>query len=197
MTAPSNWARRFVGIDQSYTGFAMVVIDANGNLVGEHLDSFEAKNYGTGIERLLAIYSHVQELFHIQEGAMCSVEHVAMEGYSAASKFGREQAGELGAIVKLAVYDHFTAAPGGLRYPTIVQPSTLKKFVTGSGAAKKNQMMLAVYKKWGYETDDDNLADAFALAQLVLALDNQMINYEYEKAALAKVKPHTEAIVSP
>ena len=197
MTAPANWSRRFVGIDQSYTGFAMVAVDADGNLVGEDVFSFESKKYGSGIDRLLAVYNYVQSLFEIQEGAMCSIEHIAMEGYSAASKFGREQAGELGAMVKLAVYDHFVTKPGGLRYPTIVQPSTLKKFVTGSGAAKKNQMMLAVYKKWGYETTDDNLADAYALARLVLALDNGSTNYEYEKAALEKVKPHTEAIVSP
>jgi crossover junction endodeoxyribonuclease RuvC len=196
MTAPANWARRFVGIDQSYTGFAMIVIDADGNVCGEHLDSFEVKDHGSGIDRLLAVYFHLSNLFELQEGAMCSIEHVAMEGYSAASKFGREKAGELGAIVKLAVYDHFAPKAGGLRYPTIVQPTTLKKFVTGNGTAKKNNMMLAVYKKWGYETDDDNLADAYALARVALALDNQITNYEYEKAALEKVKPHTESTLN-
>ena len=123
------------------------------------------------------------------------VAHICMEGYSNASKFGREQAGELGAIVKLAIYDYFDRsadAYGDLRYPTIVQPSTLKKFVTGNGAAKKNNMLLAVFKKWGFETSDDNLADAFALAQLARTLHTGSAELAYEKEALKSVHPHTE-----
>lgn len=181
---------RYVGIDQSYAGFALVVLDADGNLVAEHLDKFEAKTHGSGIDRLLAIYQHVFSLL----SEIDDITHLAMEGYSAASKFGREAAGELGAIVKLAVYDYFDrcAEHGDLRYPTIVQPTTLKKFATGNGTSKKNNMLLAVYKKWGYETTDDNLADAYALAQLVIALDTGNTNFVYEKTAIGVVKPHTE-----
>ena len=46
-----------------------------------------------------------------------------------------------------------------------VPPSTLKKFVTGKGNAKKDQMMLAIYKRWGTEFDNNDAADAYALAQ--------------------------------
>lgn len=183
---------RYVGIDQSYTGFAFVSIDADGNDVSGNLKSFDPK-VNTGIERLLSIYQHLFNLF-TEAG---EVGHICIEGYSNASKFGREQAGELGAIVKLAVYDYFDRfddGHGDLRYPTIVQPSLLKKFVTNNGAAKKNNMLLAVYKKWGFETSDDNLADAFSLAQVARALDKfeHVTEFEYEKAVLAKLKPHTE-----
>jgi len=50
----------------------------------------------------------------------------------------------------------------------IIAPGTLKKFVTGSGAAKKEQMLLHVYKRWGVEFKTNDLADAFSLAQLAL-----------------------------
>lgn len=42
---------------------------------------------------------------------------------------------------------------------------TIKKFATGKGNAKKEQMVEAV-RSWGYETDDDNEADAIALFRL-------------------------------
>ena len=45
----------------------------------------------------------------------------------------------------------------------IVAPTTLKKFVGAKG--KKNLMARQVYKKWGYEADDDNLTDAYAIAR--------------------------------
>jgi hypothetical protein len=181
---------RYVGIDQSYTGFAFVSIDADGNDVVGNLKSFDRKQAG-GIERLLSIYQHLFSLLTETE----DVAHICMEGYSNASKFGREQAGELGAIVKLSIYDHFDRFADGygdLRYPTIVTPSTLKKFTTGSGAAKKSGMMLAVYKKWGFETSDDNLADAYSLARVAMAVHTGTAELAYEKEALKAVHPHTE-----
>lgn len=47
----------------------------------------------------------------------------------------------------------------------ITPPTVLKKFVTGSGKAKKNLMLLSVYKKWKVTFKDDNLADAYSLAR--------------------------------
>lgn len=48
----------------------------------------------------------------------------------------------------------------------VVAPTSLKKFTTGSGAAKKEQMMLEVFKRWGVDAGDNNQADAAALAFL-------------------------------
>lgn len=48
----------------------------------------------------------------------------------------------------------------------VCPPTTLKKFVTGSGAAKKDQMLLEVYKRWGYSARNDNEADAIGLAMI-------------------------------
>lgn len=181
---------RYVGIDQSYSGFAFFSIDADGTDWSGNLTSFDPKK-NTGIERLLSVYQHLFNLF-TETG---DVAHICMEGYSNASKFGREQAGELGAIVKLSIYDYFDRFDDGygdLRYPTIVQPTSLKKFATGSGTAKKSSMILAVYKKWGFETSDDNLADAFSLAMLARAVHTGTTDLAYEKEVLKTLHPHTE-----
>ena len=44
---------------------------------------------------------------------------------------------------------------------------TIKKFATGTGAAKKSQMMAAV-REWGFSPQDDNQADALAILHMGL-----------------------------
>ena len=85
---------------------------------------------------------------------------VAIEGYSFGSFSGRERLGEWGGVLRLALYR------AGFKYVE-VPPTSLKKFVTGKGNAKKNTMLMAVYKKWGVECADDNQGDAYSLAQFI------------------------------
>jgi crossover junction endodeoxyribonuclease RuvC len=42
----------------------------------------------------------------------------------------------------------------------------LKKYATGKGTSKKQEMLLQMYKRWGVEFNDDNAADSYALARL-------------------------------
>lgn len=51
----------------------------------------------------------------------------------------------------------------------IVAPTTLKKFITGSGKGDKDLMMMSVYKNYGFESMDNNECDAYALAVCGLA----------------------------
>jgi crossover junction endodeoxyribonuclease RuvC len=44
---------------------------------------------------------------------------------------------------------------------------TLKKFAAGKGNAKKQEMLMQMYKRWNVEFTDDNAADSYALARLV------------------------------
>jgi Holliday junction resolvasome RuvABC endonuclease subunit len=46
-------------------------------------------------------------------------------------------------------------------------PPTLKKYVTGSGKGNKNVMLQRVYRNWGAQFTDDNLADAFGMAHMI------------------------------
>lgn len=50
--------------------------------------------------------------------------------------------------------------------------SQVKKFVTGKGNAQKDQMMLAVYKNFGYEPLDEHQADAVGVAFTALSIIN-------------------------
>lgn len=140
----------YIGIDQSYSGFAMTAYQ-NGNYYTEVYKS-EKK----GIERLKDIQAHVMDWLT----DFSSIEDVAMEGYA----FGSQMAnmlGELGGMVKLTLLDF------GI-YPLIVPPTNLKKYACGKGnGVSKSQILLHVYKNWGAEFTDDNAADSYVLAHLV------------------------------
>ena len=90
--------------------------------------------------------------------------------------------GELSATVRLAIYDMYPEEDHR-RYPLKVPPMTLKKYASGKGNAKKQEMLLQIYKRWGVEFNDDNAADSYALARLVGKIS---IN-EVEKAVVEQM----------
>jgi Holliday junction resolvasome RuvABC endonuclease subunit len=52
-------------------------------------------------------------------------------------------------------------------------PTQVKKFVLGK-QGEKSQMMLHVFKRWGYEPANDDIADGFGLAAIGLAHAGQL-----------------------
>lgn len=179
----------YIGIDQSYSGFALCAYYPGAKDSIDTLWKYAPAKYGTGIDRLNAIYQDIGSLFYRIDRDRWVVQHVCMEGYASASKFGREQAGELGAIVKRALR---AVLDPPVCYPTIVPPKSLKKFVTGNGNAAKDNMLLGVYKKWGKEYGNNNLADAYSLARMAEAVHTNTTAYKYEAEALVQLTPHTE-----
>lgn len=166
----------WVGIDQSYSGFAITAIAEDGS----HFTSV-AKFDSAGVERLDEIQRHLISTIE-SFLSLGTVEDVAMEGYAYGREFGVAQSGELGGAVKLALYRMKDIGKG--QHPMIVAPTTLKKYVTGKGTGvQKNQMLLNVYKKWGVEFTDDNAADSYGLAHLVSGKGK----LAYEKEVYAKV----------
>ena len=70
--------------------------------------------------------------------------------------------GELGGVIKCALFEE--------RQPYIVvPPARLKKFACGKGNAKKDEVRLEVYKRWGFEAPSNDEVDAYVLARIGLA----------------------------
>lgn len=146
--------RAWVGLDQSYSGFGIVIITP-----------FETKPLlwkfpptGSDGMRLGDIYVSLTTLFTRFLDSYDEI-HIAMEGYANGRTFNREKMGELGGIVKMA---HATVFGSD---PTIVPPTSLKKFVTGKGTASKDDMVKAVQTKWSPDVKNNNIADAYGLAE--------------------------------
>jgi crossover junction endodeoxyribonuclease RuvC len=151
-----------VGIDQSLTGFALTAI----SLVEptKHL-TWVYKSPYFGIERLVDIRQWLTDHLNYLLEHQLIIEDIAMEGTVLASQAALVL-GELSATVRLAIYDMFDEGDHK-RYPLKVPPMTLKKYAAGKGNAKKQEMLLQIYKRWGVEFNDDNAADSYALARLV------------------------------
>jgi len=145
----------FVGMDPSFNGFAIVVLDQDANIIEQKL--FASDSQKEPEDRLIEL----EKEFKFVPNIMC-LHSVCIEGPSYASQGAYIlQMGALHFMIRIMLKKK------GVDFK-IVAPGTLKKFVTGDGRAKKDLMLLKVFKKWGVEFDNDNLADAYSLARMAL-----------------------------
>lgn len=114
-----------------------------------------------GIPRLAMIRDKVVDIAKYYKPAI-----ICIEGYAFGRQNGREAAGELGGVVKVALseagYD-----------VVVVSPGQLKKFATGSGNADKIKVATSVLKRWGVTFDSDDETDAFVLHLIAAALSDK------------------------
>lgn len=149
----------FIGIDQSYSGFGLVVLDETGHCHQKSLLKYPLNKFKDESERLAKIYDDLIMYFTIHQGSGAQI-HIGMEGYAYGAKLNREKLGELGGIVKLT-----SALVFGI-HPVVVQPTALKQFITGSGKADKADMIEAI-QQFDPEITNDNLADAMGIALML------------------------------
>lgn len=176
-----------VGIDQSLVAFGLVAYSYEDDTAFCWLH----KPAGHGVRRLFDIQSFLRGVFQQITLRCGEPEHVTMEGYAFATHAGREVMGECGAATKMALVSALGIAKQ-VAYPSLVTPQQVKKFATSRGNAKKNEVLLAIYKKWGVTFTDDNLADAYALARVAAALATGESKYDYEQDVIRRIARNTE-----
>jgi Holliday junction resolvasome RuvABC endonuclease subunit len=154
MKKEKNGNPRFVGLDPSFNGTGIIILDSNGEIIEQILH--KAKE-GEVEERLLDIEKKIKIIPNIPR-----LEIVYIEGpsYSSSGAFVL-QMGALHYLTRLIFLKK------KINYK-IIAPGTLKKYVAGTGVAKKELMLLKTYKKWGVEFNDNNLCDAYGLARMAL-----------------------------
>lgn len=166
---------KVLGLDPSTTT-GWVFMDTKNGIVkcGECAPKYK------GFMRVQWYYTQCQALLDQYEPAL-----VVIEGYGFANHNSLALLVEIGTALRLAGKHHPHACPW-----VEVSPGTLKKFVTGSGTTKKNLMMLEIYKRWDFDTTSDNIADAYALAQMGVAmLSTETDLPKFQKEALTKIRP--------
>jgi Holliday junction resolvasome RuvABC endonuclease subunit len=175
---PSN-KRVAVGIDQSLTGFAFTAIDV------DDPTSYYCRVYKSpyfGVRRLYDIQMFlVDHLDYVTEQENEIVD-LAMESTVLASHAALSM-GELSAAVRLAIYT-FYFEDDHRRFPLRIPPMTVKKYAAGKGNAKKQEMLLQIYKRWGIEFNDDNAADSYAIARMAAGIATGKI----EEEVIAQIK---------
>lgn len=157
-----------IGIDQSLTGFALTALNIS---APNQYQSWVYKSDKRGVARLSDIRWWLMDKFdHIAKTG--DIQEIAMEAAILASPTSL-MLGELAGMVKLACWDYFDSNvnrfvpyPDNMRVPLQIPPMTLKKYAAGKGNAKKQEMLMQIFKRWGIEFNDDNAADSYALARL-------------------------------
>lgn len=152
----------FVGIDPSLTNTGLVILNEKAEILNQGLIMTSSKE---DIEiRFIKIRDHIMSFLTNDE--LDKFFNVYIEGLSFMSKGqGFTQLAGLHYFLRTCLYQR----SGDTKYE-VIAPTSLKKFVF-KGNAKKELMLLKIFKRWGTEFEDNNLADAYALARM--ALDNR------------------------
>lgn len=161
---------RFVGIDPS-TKTGLVIQDANGNVI---LDKEITSTVKGDPQRFMDLAGQIINLIEPND-------FVCIEGFSYGSKGASVdiQYG-IGWLIRARLINK------KIDYVD-VPPTTLKKFATGKGNVKKDQIPVPVYKRWGFEHKSDNVIDAFVLAQIARSLKTKVDLTKYQQDALKKI----------
>lgn len=90
--------------------------------------------------------------------------YIGIEGYSFMGKNLSAQA-EVTSVILLAVtfYKKYSGKDPKVVFFT---PQSLKKYVTGKGSGHKEIVLKEIYKKFNFDTNNNNIADAFVLAKM-------------------------------
>lgn len=172
-----------VGIDQSLTGFALSVVSVDDPTLHR---TWVYKSDRRGVSRLADIQWWLENKFDELDTSSNRIMDISMEAAIIASPSSLVL-GELAGMVKLSCWRYFDGTmnsvipfPEHLRTPLLVPPTVVKKFAAGKGNAKKQEMLLQIYKRYGLEFNNDNAADAYALARIaskvtINAVEEQII----------------------
>ena len=169
----------YIGLDLAFGGTGFCILHSRNDIIRDSGDFSAPKSVGLGPARLGWFRDRIKFILNRYD-----IKGACVEGYSFGSNSGKAfTIGELGGVVRLLLSD--------LDIPTIIMPpSNVKQFATSSGTSKKDQMMLAVYKKWNEEFKSDNECDAYVLARIARAFyfrDGSLTEYQRKVMKKASV----------
>lgn len=191
-----NSGKNVLGLDLSLRGTGIAVLNDKGVLIhrefifqktrsikkvkkaffelivnGVSIEEIDISNGGTGHDSLKRLSTIKNRILAIVKDY--NIKNIMIEDYAYDANKGRLQAGrvfdlgELGGTVKTALFEKRCKI-----YK--ISPNSLKKFITTDGGGSKDSMIENIKESYGYELENDNEADAFALARCLLTLGKEV-----------------------
>lgn len=156
----------FIGIDPSLQSTGLYFYGRSGQF-GKYkyyepnysqIDT-KPKDFPNSINRCLYIADLITQLIEQKINDETIVKLVVCQDYFVGRSHGAVIAlAQLGTMIRYKILLK--------KYPLcVVPPKTVKKFVTGNGNAKKQQMMQTVLNRWNFKASTDNLADACGMSK--------------------------------
>lgn len=140
---------KFLGIDPGSSNYAYVILNEDNVII--HQENFKFKGADFDAGKLYEIWKRVSEI------DFSEVDFACVEGYAIGKRFYAEQLGEIGAINRLSLFGTSTNF-------SILPPTSLKYYFTGSGKADKHQIRNELLSVVPNVAKDTNISDATALA---------------------------------
>lgn len=177
--------KKFIGIDQSYTSSGYCVIDESGSVIELGTVKTSSKDNGDIYNRSYVVATALAELVEKYNPEYFGIEGLA---FSMMGNATRDLAGLQ--FVIITQFRHNTKYGNNM---VIVSPNLLKKFATGSGKAKKQDMvnalpkdvlMMIEEKKYKKSTGLYDVADAYFIAMYTLE--------EYKQSLTSPNNQHDE-----
>lgn len=144
---------RILGLDLSLssTGFCTVDMPSGETSYGVIKTALSEDIYG----RYAYILSAVTKLLFVNSVVL--IEDYSFGSFQNSSSVTK--LAELGGIIKHSLYNKGTEM-------YLIPPTKVKKFLCGNGKAKKEDMKLAAYKRFGIEPKTSDEVDAYTLAYI-------------------------------
>jgi len=158
----------YMGLDLSVRGAAAVILDADGQVVdhgvwGEDLP--RGVPVKRKIERLIYIADKIISMGKVWSGYTSAGRglNIGIEDYAYRMRGAQNDLGEIHGAVKTQIW----LALGGV--PTMIVASSARKKVLGKGRFSKGrkgkQEIIEAVRERGFDTDNDNVADAYVVAE--------------------------------
>lgn len=151
----------FIGLDLSITHSGYCVLDYDGVLIGSGVVQSKVTEFDNTIQRYRVTGNRLFQALGDVRGMDC---RFMIEDYAYAADTNNITS--LAEFTGILVYRLVREKGVPFRHIRKCTPQQLKMFATGLGNAKKDMVMKEVFKKWGFEGQDDNEVDAFVLAQI-------------------------------
>lgn len=144
----------FLGLDLSFSATGFYLIQQESKNIGFEIDT-KPSDFQDDISRSVHIAEYI-----IQRIKDIPISFIAIEDYfSGQQAYSVMKLAILGTIIRSKLLDN------GYSFMAFA-PTQIKKFETGSGVAPKDIMLKSVFKKHGFDTTSNNVADACAIAYL-------------------------------
>jgi crossover junction endodeoxyribonuclease RuvC len=164
----------YMGLDLSLSATGAVLIDSEYAILKKEIITSTAR----GTERLYLMEMSLLDFIDDNK-----IDLLCIESPAYAAPGNLHELGKLAGMVELALYKK------GINF-IYAAPTQLKKYVTGKGIGEKSIIILDVYKYWGEEIRDNNIADAYVLSRI--ARDFHLTETDlkkYQLEVLKKIEP--------
>lgn len=169
-----------VGLDLSLSSTGLYIINTDKGDTNAEIKTKPA-DYLHDIHRCDAIANIIMSMIQSQS----KIDMIALEDY-----FTGKQPGTVIKLAILGTIVRYHLLKNGFPFVAFA-PTQIKKFETGSGISPKDNMLKSVFKKHGFDTSSNNVADACAIAHLGKAYfeytNNKRDFLKYELEVLDKI----------